>query len=334
MWSARFERHGDPATVLTLAESEIPTPRSGEVRVRMLASPVNPSDLMFIRGTYGQAATLPAVPGFEGVGRVDAAGPGLLGRFMTGRRVAVLNRAGGNWAEQVVVPARQVIPLSSDLSVEEGATFFVNPATAYLLTRRVLRVPPGAWLIQSAAGSAVGRMVIRLGRHYGFRTLNVVRRAEQVDELQALGGDAVLEFGGAPDAEAELVRRVHELTGGVRYAIDPVGGAAGSAMTRCLGQAGRLVVYGSLADQPLTISPRHLMVAGACVEGFWLRPWMDRQPLPAKLWLVRQITRLIRRGVLRTQVAHTLPLTDLSAAMSLAERPGRGGKVLLNLGED
>src|SRR5688500_16050142 len=94
-----FESFGEPADVLRARDRPEPQPKAGEVRVRMLASPVNPSDLMTVRGVYGQLPTLPATPGYEGVGVVEAAGGGLIGKFLVGKRVAVLNRAGGNWAE-------------------------------------------------------------------------------------------------------------------------------------------------------------------------------------------------------------------------------------------
>src|SRR5438132_2506249 len=108
-----FDQFGDPANVLHVREVPLPEPGPGEVRVRMLASPINPSDLLTVRGEYGRRPELPATPGFEGVGVVEAAGGGLIGRWRLGRRVAVLNGQGGNWQEQVIVPARQVVPVSS-----------------------------------------------------------------------------------------------------------------------------------------------------------------------------------------------------------------------------
>src|SRR5579862_3875844 len=113
-----FDKFGEPSEVLQLQDVPVPEPGPGQVRVRMLVSPINPSDLLVVRGEYGRLPTLPATPGFEGVGIVDAAGPGLL-RFLRGlrpgRRVAVLNGAGGNWQEQVIVSARQAVPISGDL---------------------------------------------------------------------------------------------------------------------------------------------------------------------------------------------------------------------------
>src|SRR5438876_7982573 len=137
-----FERFGEPAEALELREVPTPSPGPGQVRVRMLASPINPSDLLVVRGQYGRLPTLPATPGFEGVGIIDVVGPGflrLLRGLKPGRRVAVLNSGGGgNWQEYVVVSARQAIPVADDLPDEQVAMFFVNPATALIMTTAVL----------------------------------------------------------------------------------------------------------------------------------------------------------------------------------------------------
>jgi NADPH:quinone reductase-like Zn-dependent oxidoreductase len=322
------DRWGEPEEVLQLREVQEPTPGPGEVRVRMIASPINPSDLLMVRGQYGRQPPLPATPGFEGVGVVEA-GSGLLARRVMGRRVAVLNSASGNWKEQVVIPARQAVPVPKELSDEQAATFFVNPATALVLTRYVLRVPPGAWLLQTAAGSALGRMIIRLGQRFGFRTLNVVRRPEQAEELLRLGGTAAIATNDEP-----LTERVAEVTGGngVPYAIDAVGGATGSEVVEVLARGGRLVVYGTLAGEPLSVDPRALMVWNKRIEGFWLSEWVRDQKPWTMLWLFRQIDKLLRAGVLASEVGKSFPLTEIHAAVHQAAAPGRQGKVLLRMG--
>ena len=183
MKSIRFARFGLPGDVLEIQDVPVPEPGPGQVRVRMIASPINPSDLLMVRGEYGRRPRLPATPGFEGVGIVEATGKGLLGRLRLGRRVVVLNSAGGNWQEQVIVAAREVVPVSTEIADEQAASFFVNPASALIMTRHVLKIPSGAWVLQTAAGSALGRMIVRLGQRHGFRTINVVRRPEQAEEL-------------------------------------------------------------------------------------------------------------------------------------------------------
>ena len=330
-----FERFGEPADVLQVRDVPVPAPGRGEVRVRMLASPVNPSDLLEIRGQYSARPDLPAIPGHEGVGFVEESGGGLLGRFLVGKRVAVLNRKTGNWCERTVIPARQAIPLPGDLPLEQAAMFFINPATAYVMTRRVLRVPRDEWLLQTAAGSALGRMVIRLGRHYGFRTLNVVRRAAQAEELRRLGADAVITFDPDADQVDAFRQQVLDLVGdrGVTYAIEPVGGATGTAAAACLGERARLLIYGTLANEPLAIDSRRLIETGATIEGFFLARWAAGRGLIVRLGLVRTIIKLMRAGVLVSPVGESFPLEEVVDAVRQAETSGRGGKVLLRMGE-
>jgi NADPH:quinone reductase-like Zn-dependent oxidoreductase len=322
------DRWGNPEDVLQVRNVPPPVCGPGQVRVRMLASPINPSDVFMVRGVYGKQPPLPCTPGFEGVGVVEE-GRGLLGWRVKGRRVAVLNSASGNWAEQVVIPARQAVPIPRDLTDEQAATFFVNPASAIVMMRHILKIPPGAWLLQTAAASALGRMVIRLGVKHGFRTLNVIRRREQAEELKRLGGTAVVIAG-----EEALVERVQALTGGegVPFAIDATGGEIGSQVVHTLCRGGRMLVYSTLSGEPLTIDPRALMTVPRRIEGFWLSQWVRDQGPLRMLRLFRQISALMREGVLTTEVGASFPLEEVRAAVREAEHPGRRGKVLLRMG--
>ncbi|MCP4169887.1 MAG: zinc-dependent alcohol dehydrogenase family protein [Fuerstiella sp.] len=334
MKCVQFESTGEPSRVLTCVECDRPSPKHGEVLVRMLASPVNPSDLMFVRGVYGVEPQLPQSPGFEGVGIVEASGGGLRGKLFHRKRVAVLNRAGGNWSEYAVVPAAQVIPVSNQLSVEQAATFFVNPATAWIMIQEVLKVRSGEWLLQTAAGSSLGMMVARLGHSLGFRTLNVVRNEEAVADLKAAGATEVVVFDPAKDSVDELLSSIRGIVGErkVRYAIDPVGGATGSAVVKELGHQGRMLVFGTLSEQPLQLNPRTLMTQQTSVEGFWLGNFMNDRNLLFKLKLVKRITRLILDGVLSTSIGETFSLDQISQAVTAAEEKARSGKVLLQIG--
>ncbi|MBX6316357.1 MAG: zinc-dependent alcohol dehydrogenase family protein, partial [Isosphaeraceae bacterium] len=246
-----------------------------------------------------------------------------------GKRVTVINSKGGNWAEYAVIPARQARPVPSDIPDEQVASFFVNPATVLAMVRHVLRVPKGEWLLQSAAGSALGKMIIRLARHDGIKTINVVRRREAMDELKALGADAVIcSVDGPIDEQARQVVGPQ----GVKYALDPVGGDTGTQVFQALAAEGRMLVYGTLSQEPICIDPR-LMIAGKRVlEGFWLGHWMPRQSILASLLLFREIARLIRAGVLATEVGAEFPLDDIAEAVRQAEAVGKPGKVLLMIG--
>lgn len=325
-----FDQFGEPADVLALREMPTPEPGPGEVRVRMIASPVNPSDLLVVRGRYGVLPTLPSTPGFEGVGVVDKVGGGLLGRFVQGKRVTVINHAGGNWAEYAVIPAKQARPVPDDLPDEQVASFFVNPMTVLALVRHVLAVPRGQWLLQSAAGSNLGKMIIRLCKHDGIHTINVVRRREAMDELKALGADVVL-----TTADGPLDDQVRRVTAGamVQYALDPVGGDTGTQVFNALALDARMVVYGTLTGEPIRIDSRRMIAGKQVLEGFWLGHWMRSRNIPSALLLFREIGRLIRAGVLTTETGPTFPLSSIGDAVRAAESVGKRGKVLLRIGE-
>jgi NADPH:quinone reductase-like Zn-dependent oxidoreductase len=296
----------------------------------MIASPINPSDLMLTRGRYMVHPSLGPTIGYEGVGIVEKAGPSLLGKYMSGKRVAVINAAGGNWAEYAIVPANRVVPVAKDLPTEQVASFFVNPATVLCIVREILKVPKGGWLVNNAAGSSLGRMIIKLGKADGFKTLNIVRREALADELKALGADAVVVEGREPLSEA-FARITHDHT--PKYAIDPVGGESGSALFDSLAGDGHMIVYGTLSGQPLVIPPRPL-IAGKRLEGFYLGHYMQTRPLWKNLLLFKEIARLIRAGVLDTPPGERFSLSDIKAAVQAAEQPAKSGKVLLTIGEE
>jgi NADPH:quinone reductase-like Zn-dependent oxidoreductase len=324
-----FDRFGEPGEVLRVRDVPMPEPGPGQVRVRMIASPVNPSDLLVVRGRYGVLPTPPATPGFEGVGVVDKAGPGLMGKLAQGKRVTVINSAGGNWAEYAVIPALRARPVPSDLPDEQVASFFVNPGTVLAMVRHVLEVPRGEWLLQAAAGSALGKMIIRYCKNEGIKTINVVRRREAMGELRDLGGDAVI-----TTADGPVDEQVLKLTGnvGVRYALDPVGGDTGTQVFQSLAADARMLVFGTLSGEPIRIDPRRMIAGKRVVEGFWLGHWMQGRSLLKSYLLFREIARQIRAGVLATEVGAKFPLDAVVEAAREAEVPGKPGKVLLTMG--
>jgi NADPH:quinone reductase-like Zn-dependent oxidoreductase len=344
-----LERYGEPEDVLRLVDMPAPEPGPGEVRVRMRLSPVNPSDFNTIRGGYRRAleraiwnrgaqqlcfdpgrtrplAPLPVSPGADGMGVVEAAGSGWYARRLVGRRVVVMGAPSGNWREQVVLPAMQALPVPAGVSDEQAAMFLVNPMTAWAMVNDALRVPRGAWLLQSGAASQLGRMVIRLGRRQGFRTINLVRRAGAVRELQAIGADVVIDT-----SSEDPVARVAEVTAnaGVGHALDCIGGDTMATMLRCLGPRGHLLCYGTLGGETLSLSVRDLMTAVARIEGFLLPQWIAAQGTLARLRAMRRVGRLIADGTLASEVGTIYPMGDFAAALRASVASARGGKVLL-----
>ncbi|MFE4413301.1 zinc-dependent alcohol dehydrogenase family protein [Streptomyces sp. NPDC056821] len=328
MKAIRFARHGEPSEVLEVEDVPVPEPGKGQVRLRILATPVNPSDLLYVRGFYaGVQARFPAPVGFEGVGIVDVLGPGVKD-FTSGQRVSVVNGQGGNWAEYAVVPATDLFPVPDEIPDEQVASFVINPASAILMVRRVLAVPKGEWLLQSAAGSELGRMVIRMAKCDGIRTLNVVRRRESVAELETLGADAVI-----VSTEGPIDEQVREIVGpeGVKYAIDPVVGETGTQMFKALHEDGRMLVYGSLTGEPIRVGedPRYILAGRRTLEVYWLGYWLPRLTDAERRQLREDIVTLMREGIIETSPGRKYSLDDIGEAVAQAEQKGRQGKVFL-----
>src|SRR5581483_1066272 len=190
MKSIRFHQFGEPAEVLKIEDVRKPEPGNGEVLLKMLARPINPSDLLTIQGLYGALPQLPATPGFEGVGIIETLGSGVEG-FSVGQRVIPLGTP-GTWQEYMIVRAKSMLPVPDPINNETAAQFVVNPVTAWVMVTEDLKVGKGEWLLQTAAGSTLGRIVIQIGKLRGFKTINIVRRREQIDELKQIGANEVI----------------------------------------------------------------------------------------------------------------------------------------------
>jgi len=357
MKSARIRAFTRDPGDIRIEEVPVPEPGPGQVRVRMLMSPVNPSDLNFVRGTYHQALERviwnqgrtaadprvhfdpehrnqcpqpPYALGGEGVGIVDACGAGFMAKRLRGRRVAVAGGPPqGTWQEYVVVDAKRAIAVPEGVPDDQAAMYCINPITAYVMVHRVLGVPRGGWVLVTAAGSALGKSVVRMGRRDGFHTICVVRSGANTAELTALGADAVVET-----SRQDLVAEVSRITGGrgVGYALDCVGGELASEVVRCLGLDGRLVIYGTLEDRPLQIPGRDLMMPGAQVSGFYLGNWMQARSPLGLLGMLRAVKRLTLQGMFHTEVSETYPLAEAARAVAASLEPGRTGKVMLRIG--
>ena len=326
MRAVRFAEFGEPADVLTTEALPSPEPEEGEVLLRMRARPVNPSDLSMLRGRYGQLPPLPATPGLEGVGEVEALGAGV-DSVAAGQRVVPLGASPGTWAERMVVPAARLVPVPEGVSDDAAAQLVVNPLSAWVLLVDELDVQPGEWLLQNAAGSTLGRIVLQLARARGFHTINVVRRAEQGEELLALGADEVI----ATDRD-DLGERVREITGGegVAKAIDAVGGELAGRMAAALAPRGTLITYGRLSGEASApLDTRIQIFAGTTVRGFWLVRWFQEVPPAHVEQTIATVLGLMAEGVVDPPVEARYDLADVREAVAHSERPGRTGKVLL-----
>ena len=315
------------AESLVVADRPVARPGPGQVLVRIAAAPINPSDLAFIRGVYWFRKEPPVIPGFEGSGTVVAAGKGILARALVGRRVACAaadpNLPGGTWAEYLVTSAKYAVPLSKTVDLEQAAMMLVNPFTAWAMVE-IARSEGHRAVVQTAAASALGRIIIRLGRRFALPVINVVRRREQADELKALGAEHTLD---STDAgfDHELRSLAHRLQ--ATLAFDAVAGDLTRRVAEALPRGSRVLVYGALSLEPCQVSPGSLIFEGKRVEGFWLTSWLARKSLLARFLTARRVQHLLS-GDLQTRVQARLPLEAAAEALDRYTRNMSAGKVL------
>ena len=309
-----------------LVERAVPTPKPGEVLIRMRAAPINPNDLMLLDGTYEVKKPLGTIAGFEGSGTVVATGGGAIGRYLLGRPVACAAGDGdGTWAEYACADAMRCAPLGRDTDLQQASMLLTNPLTAIVLLQTARRAGHRAF-VQNAAAGAIGRMLVRLCARERLPLVSVVRRPEQAAALRAIGAQHVV-TASEPGADATLRKLCDEL--GVGFAFDSVAGEATDQLARAIRPGGRLLVYGMLSRSPCQIDPDTLVFRRLRVDGFTMYAWVEQTSLLAKLRTLAAAQRRLADD-LRTEIRASMPLASSSEALALARGATSEGKVLFD----
>jgi trans-2-enoyl-CoA reductase len=325
--AAVYERHGNPADVLHVESRPCPTPGAGEAIVKMRAAPINPADLNQIEGKYPIRAELPATPGFEGAGvvinigaNVTNIGPGAL---------VILPHNVGTWRDAVAVKADELVVVPAGIEPVYAAMLKINPMTAWRLLHDYVDLEKGDWLIQNAANSAAGRAVIQIAHELGYKTVNVVRRAELIDELRAEGGDVVLVDG------ENLRDEVKAATSGapIRLGLNAVGGESALRLANCLAPGLTMVTFGAMSLQPLKIPNGLLIFKDLRFRGIWINKWYDNATIQERMDAFHPLFEMAKRGLLKTKVEKAYPLMEARAAVTHAAQGKRSGKIIFEFGE-
>ncbi len=321
--AAVYEKHGNPADVLHVETRPWPTPAAEEAVVKMRAAPINPADLNQIEGKYPVRPALPATPGFEGAGVVVELGAGVNG--LTIGALVILPHNVGTWRDAIAVKAEELVVVPEEIEPVQAAMLKINPLTAWRLLHDYVNLQEGDWLIQNAANSAAGRDVIHIAHELGYRTVNVVRRAELINELCAEGGDVVLVDGD------NLREEVKSATDGasIRLGLNSVGGDSALRLANCLAIGGTLVSFGAMSLQPLKIPTGLLIFKDLRFRGIWINKWYDNASPAERMETFRPIFEMAGRGVLKTKVEKAYPLSEVKAAVAHAAQGKRSGKIIL-----
>ena len=325
--AAVYERHGNPAEVLRVESQPWPKPAADEAVVKMRAAPINPADLNAMEGKYPGRREVPAVPGFEGAGVIVELGAGVKG--LTNGALVILPHNIGTWREALAVKEVELVAVPEGIEPVHAAMLKINPMTAWRLLHDYVDLKKGDWLIQNAANSAAGRAVIQIARELGYKTVNVVRRDELIDELRAEGGDAVIVDG------ENLRHEVKDATSNapIHLGLNAVGGESALRLANCLAPGSTLVTFGAMSLQPLKIPNGLLIFKDLRFRGIWINKWYDNATMQERMDAFRPLFEMAKRGLLKTKVEKTYPLPEAKAAVTHAAQGKRSGKIIFEFSD-
>ena len=319
--------HGEPSDVIELSMVSEPALGQEDVLISMEAAPLNPSDFLLVRGIYGVRPAFPFPVGAEGVGRVTQTGS-KVDVALQGKRVLILpTYEQGTWADQVVVPVRNIVPMNVEADPLQLSMIGINPVTAYLLLNRYVSLMPGDWIGQTAANSAMGQYIIALAKLAGVKTLNVVRREEAAQQVRQWGGDLVVLQGD------NLHKDVEEALDGKKLSLvlDTVGGTPVGELAKSLKTGGSIVVYAIQSEQ-FPVFSLDFVFRGLSLHGFWLGNWIRSAPRTEIQEMYQKLGDLVADGSLSAAVEHVYPLDQFKEAFEQSLKSNRSGKILFKFG--
>ncbi|EJT01688.1 zinc-dependent alcohol dehydrogenase family protein [Rhizobium sp. CCGE 510] len=319
-YQAVVRKFGPAEEVVEIERAALPVLRRDQVRVRLLARSINPSDIITISGAYAGRTTLPFIPGFEAFGVIEACGEEVHG-LVPGTRVLPVRSAGG-WQEFKDTDPDWCLRVPDGLSDFEAATSYVNPMTAWLMLHKKIGLRPGMRIAINAAASSIGSILIGLANAVGVEPVAIVRSEES---LQRLRGriEAVIVDRADGDLAAGLASR-H----GLDAVLDCVGGARAAVLADALRPGGYFVHYGLLSGQ--SIPPSFWASHPDIVFSYChLREWVHSETVDNVQRAYSEVTAQIAAKVIATEVREVFPLEKIGQALQSALPFRAGGKVLL-----
>lgn len=324
--SLQYKQFGHPLEVLEVER------RAGDMRlqndeigVRMIYSPINPSDLIPIRGAYKHRIQLPAIPGYEGVGVVVDVGSSVT-TSLIGKRVLPL-RGEGTWQQYVKTKANLAIRVPDGMDDQTASQMYINPMTAWLICKEELQLKSDDVLLVNACGSAIGGMYAQLSKVFGYKLIAVVRNGIHTENLLSLGAYAVIDTSKEP-----LVDRMLQLTHGMgaTAAIDSIGGQDGNSLVACIRPGGTVLSIGLLSGIQMDWAQLHHQHPAIRVKPYWLKGWIEGASDVQWHEAFDELFELVGDKKLTIQVPRKyFSLLEYGKAIEEAQQNGRRGKVML-----
>ncbi|WP_030421074.1 NAD(P)H-quinone oxidoreductase [Streptomyces sp. NRRL F-5065] len=312
---------------LVWAEVPDPAPGEGEVLVEVAASAVNRADIMQRMGFYDPPPGSSPYPGLECSGRITAIGTGVSG-WAVGDEVCAL-LAGGGYAEKVVVPAGQLLPVPEGVGLTEAAALPEVVCTVWSNVFMVAHLRPGETLLVHGGSSGIGTMAIQLAKAVGAKVAVTAGTAAKLERCAALGADILINY-----REQDFVAEIREATGGAGadVILDNMGAKYLDRNVRALAVNGRLAIIGLQGGVKGELNIGALLTKRAAVSATSLRA----RPLEEKAAIVAAVREhvwpLIAGGHVRPVIDRELPLSAAADGHRVLEESGHIGKVLLIAG--
>ena len=331
MLAAFYQRKGAADDVLTVAEQPTPVPAAGEVRVRLFASGVNPSDVKMRAGVGAVSAAMPfplVIPHSDGAGVIDEVGEGVSPQ-RCGEKVYTYNagwkRAFGTAAEYVVLPEAQAVALPAGVDFAHGACLGIPAMTAYHTVTRARRLKDATVLV-SGGGGNVGRYAIQIAKALGAGCVIATAGNDRSRAAaQAAGADHVIDYR-QDDLAAQLGAVAAD---GVDHAIECEFGENAATLAAVLNINGTVAAYGSAKNMTPTVPFYEFMfkdITLYTVLVYCLHP-DDRAAA------IDGLRRLLAADALSANIAARFPLTDIAAAHRLVEDGDKSGAVIVTIAD-
>ncbi|KAL3308892.1 hypothetical protein Ciccas_012569 [Cichlidogyrus casuarinus] len=275
-----YKSFGEPKDVLFLEKFENKKPSLNEMKIKILAAAIHPSDINTIQGVYPiKASEFPALCGKEAVGKVVEIG-GAVKDFKVGDLVSPRFGFTGSWSTEVVAQDQQFIKIDADLAPSTLAVAFTNPATAYQMLHQFTKLEKGDYVIQNGSTSAVGIYTIQLCRILGFKTINIIRKRETEEGTQKTK-EALKNYGGNlvitdEELKSMIENKQFKGIGSIKLALTCVFGPSVLPFFRLLDNGGVIVTYGAMARKPAPVPAGPLIFKDISFRGFWFSQFLSR----------------------------------------------------------
>jgi NADPH2:quinone reductase len=272
MHAVRLHEFGPPEN-LRYEQLEDPQPGPGQVRIAVAVAGVHLIDTIIRSGRQMgpmPLPELPAIPGREAAGVVDALGDGVEERWLGRRVVAHLGPASGGYAEFALCPAASLHALPEGLA-EDAAVAMIGTGRTTLAILEVARIEPDDVVLVTAAAGGIGSLIVQAARQAGATVIGAAGGADKVARVRELGATTAVDY--AEPGWSDAVRAAHDVT----VALDGVGGALGRAALELLAPGGRLIVYGLASGAPTELSIGDLFSRGLTVSAA-IGPHIQRRP--------------------------------------------------------